>query len=635
MGLTIGAASILGAHPMLAAGAWPESEAIVAVTLAGAALCLAGIGLAILTGGIKGITLSPLVAVPLAMAAVSALGAPFAAFPGTALLGAPQNGLGAGWFLAQAGFTAAALEMRPRRRIFAGLIAAAGLATSIAVVFNLRHLPWLQPLLAEHGLLPQYPLLGFNEHLAYPALALAALAVVWLGEGRRAGGATLLLLAGLTLVASRNRTAMAAVVLLVPLAALASVGTRGRAVQAWIDRRPKSALLALLAAVLAVGLAPYLAIRFIDMADLPNSLFSRQVLFKVLEPSLFDRPSVLVFGHGWGHYQEYLVRNLPTTGIRLFDPEWADISRDEFHSHSALLEALFAAGLPGLALTLLWPVAVVVAAKRRWKIVAAAFVLAWAAVDSMWFSMPSGLAIQALAAAALAGARVPGGRLPARVGMLVSFGLAALLATGAVLLRHQSVGLDQVRACLLPGLSAEACGSVAIPVDPRGANLGLASLLGEIQGRSAGPLLPRLEMEAEARCRDGCALPLSLQLLNRSMAQAFAKPPATDFSPERWREESQRIISVAPYRLDVLTPYFNWLLTTHDEATLRAVLNDAARINPEHPVVLWFSGIELLGQPTTPPTRGLLLMRRALDAGLERYMPVSDDIKASLRQVQP
>lgn len=628
LGLAVGCLAVLAARPALASGAWAQSEAVVCAVLAGAALCLAGHASAALRGCGGEAWRSPLVFLPLALAAWSAVTAPMALFPGTALLGAPQNGLGAVWFLAQASFTATALELRARGRLLDLAALAGAAATAIAALCNLRHLPWLQPLLARHDLLVDVPVFGFNEHLAYPALGLAAFGAARWADGRRGLAGALLGVAAVALVVSRNRTAMAAagaaagVVALLPV--LAPLARR------WFSPGRRAVFLLAAASVAAAALSPLLVIRFADLSQAPFSLLSRQILVKVLEPSLFDSPWAVVFGHGWGHYQEYLARNVGGIGIDLVTPSWVDLNRDEFHSHNALLETYFSAGLPAVLLMLGGSAAVVAAARR--PALAWAFVLAWTAVDSMWFALPSSLAIQALAVAALAddrrGVRPPFPRYRAAVPLLAA---AVALGGSALWLRLQSQGLEALRACLASPAPAAACPRPWVPADPRGSDLGLAALM--IEGREHGSDLPALAEEASRRCRAGCALQLSIVLIDRQAAKAFATPPAADFSPPAWREEAERVLVRAPGRLDLQAPYLNWLVTAGDDATLRAMVERAGRADPGHPVVSWFGGVLRLGGGDQ--RAALASMRTALDDGLERYMPVPETLKTLLKESPP
>jgi hypothetical protein len=640
-GLVIGNGAILAARPGIAAGAWPESEAVTCAVLAGAALCLFGQAMGAAWGKSSCAWRSPLVILPLVLAGWSALSAGFATFPGTALLGAPQNGLGAAWFVAQAAFTAAALEVRQHRRALDLLAALAALTTGIAVFCNLRHLPWLQPLLVKHGLQVKIPLFSFNEHLAYPAMALAAIGAGQWAENKRRWAAVLLAVAAVALVASRNRTAMAAAAVIVPLAVMAWLYC-GFGLRHWqIARRPRRTTILAAIAVTVVAVVPLLAIHFADLSQAPFSLLSRQILMKVLDPSLFESPTSVVFGHGWGHYQEFLARNVAGTGVSLFTASktglaWADLTRDEFHSHNALLEAFFSTGLPGAILTLAIPVAVVAMAAQGRKGIALAFVLGWIAVDSMWFSLPSMLAVQALAVAALGGDRPEADNLPRQ-----SWGAAALCLALSIALvgaagwqRHQSQGLDAVRDCL-SGRAVDGCATLPIPTDPRGSDLGLAALLGDTADSPRSPMLARVLAEGQRRCRLGCALPLSIALANRHVESAFASPPAADFSPAAWQEEEERIIRRAPGRLDLLTPYLNWLVTVGDEATARKILAEAAQADAGHPVVLWFAGALLINHGADGQRRGLAMMRDALDKGLERFMPVPEDLKGLVRGAAP
>lgn len=623
-GLVIGGGGVLAARPMSAAGAWAQSEAVVCAVLVGAALCLAGQAAATAGGG-GAARHSPLVLLPLSLAAWSAVVAPLALFPGTALLGPPQSGLGAVWFLAQAAFTAAALELRAEGRLLDGAALIAAAAALIAALCNLRHLPWLQPLLAPHGLLVDIPIFGFNEHLAYPALALAAFGAARWSDGRRELGGVVLGAALVVLIVSRNRTALA----VAPAAALLPMlGTAVARRFAFGLRRvfPAAAI-----AVAAALLLPLLVLRFADLSQAPFSLLSRQVLIKVLEPSLFSDGWAMLFGHGWGHYQEYLARNVGGLGLDLVSPSWADLNRDEFHSHNALLEAYFSVGLPGLLLWVFGWAAVVSSARRR--AVAWAFVLAWTVVDSMWFPLPTALAIQAMAVAALAGP------LPSAGPPVAARRVAAVLLAGAMILagaagrqRLQSQELEVLRACMAATVGARGCAFPAVPADPRGSDLGLATLLAEGRERG-GSELPTLIEEAGRRCRDGCALQLSIALINHHAAKVLAGSGLdSSNSAAAWREEEERILARAPGRMDLIAPYLNWLVATENEEALRDFVQSAARIAPDHPVTAWFSGVLLVG---SDHRAALALMRKALNDGVERYMPVPDTVKTLLKVPTP
>jgi hypothetical protein len=143
--------------------------------------------------------------------------------------------------------------------------------------------------------------------------------------------------------------------------------------------------------------------------------------------------------------------------------------------------------------------------------------------------------------------------------------------------------------------------------------------------------------EAQGRDAAGGSLLLSMALINGYAAAAFTEQgesllPEHEDLAKIWPDEIAYVLARAPHRLDILPTYLNWLLVKQRPDDLRAMLIKAARLDEAHPVVLWFSGILLIGSSDAAQKReGLLLMRNALAAGIERFMPVDNSIKAALK----
>jgi hypothetical protein len=398
-------------------------------------------------------------------------------------------------------------------------------------------------------------------------------------------------------------------------------------------------------AIVVAGAGSYLALRLIDFREFAPTLWSRRLIFEGIAPSVLDGANAAEFGHGWGRYADYLVANLSLSGIRLYNPDWAGLGRDLFHSHHAFLEALFAAGLPGLALAFAIPVALVLGSQRRWRDVAIAFVLGWVVVDCFWFMMPATVPVLALACGAMAESARSWCRRASRGPWAIALS-ALLLVTvaGIVDLYGEARSMSRLIDCLKPGRTA-ACPPADIAIDPRGAEYGLASIVGDTVPtllRASPPppdwqlgLVRRVLAEAERRDMAGRSTLLTLELADCFAAIAFLDggerllPPGALLAS--WTRSVHDVLRRAPQRLDVLVTYFSWLLVRgrHDE--IEAMLAAARRVDPEHPVVLWFSGIEAL-KPGDAAKRdqGLALMSRAIERGLERFMPVDPSIKARL-----
>ncbi|MDR3500195.1 MAG: hypothetical protein P4L72_13325 [Parvibaculum sp.] len=657
-GLCIGALSVFASLPEFAAGVSADAEGVVVVFYVAAAFSFAGLALfAIATPAALRYLGHPLVLACAALGAWSLVGSAFADFPTLALFGAPQTGEGPIWFFALGAFIASAMILRQSNRLFEALVTiTAGVALIVGFV-NLANILWLWKVVPS--ILFETTFFTFNEYLGYYALGILPLAALSFRRGASRRGFALFACGVFVLLVSRNRVAMVATGV-VSIALLVLVGTApGRRAQVWAAVHDSLVGRLIAAGLLATAALPPLLLRLVDFRDHAFSLWSRQILIKVLDPSIVENARAVIFGHGWGHYSEYLTRNLPSTGIRLYKTEWGDITRDEFHSHNALVEALFSAGVPGLLLTLAIPVVLVLTSQRRWRALAAALAVSWVVIDAFWFSLPATMVVFALAAGAMAetSSRL---RLPYPSGLKsrnfqgLAVGACLVLAEIAALaagsLRANGLAMQRLGDCLPPSAYQDACAKLAVPRDPRGAELGLAGLVEDSSRRALRLnadgdlpegqrlLLKRVLGEAAKRSAAGSSVSLSVALANISAAAAFTKDgeailPDGDTLQNVWPRQIYDVLARAPLRLDILPTYFNWLLVEKNSEDARVMLAFARGIDPDHPVVLWFEGVALLeNYDVATRKRGLELMRRALAGGIERFMPVNEKIKAALEK---
>jgi multisubunit Na+/H+ antiporter MnhC subunit len=655
-GLCVALLSVFASLPFFAAGVSADAEGVVVVFDIAAYLSFAGLALfAIATPVASRFFYHPLVLACVALGAWSLIGSAFADFPMLALLGAPQTGEGPIRFFALGAFIASAMILRRNDRFFDSLLLVAAGTVAVVAFINLANIPWLWNIVPS--LLFETTFFSFNEYLGYYALGLLALAGMQLAGGLSRRGVVLFACGIFVLLVSRNRIAMVALGLAATTLLLLMKTSFGRRARAWAaaHERPTDRLIA--AALVATAVVPVLVIRLVDFRGHVFSLWSRQILLKVLDPSLFESPRAVVLHHGWGHYAEYLARNLPSTGISLFKTEWGDITRDEFHSHNGLVEALFAAGLPGLVLVAAIPVILALTSQRRWRGLAVAFAFAWISIDAFWFQLPATTALLALAAGAMA---ETSGRI--KVPHFTSFRprqlhavavgaclvLAELASLAAVSLRVNGLAMQRLADCLPPSQYQENCATVIVPRDLRGANLGLATLIegsfrralrlnasGDLP-ESQKALMRRVLRDAGGQSAIDGSASLSLALAHVSAAIAFTKEgeqllPEGETLQAIWPRQIYDALDRAPRRLDVLPTYFNWLVLKKNSADARTMLSFVQGIDAHHPIVLWFLVLLLLeNYDTATRQQGLELMRQALAGGFERFMPVSDKIKTAL-----
>lgn len=635
-------ASLTLAIPWLRVGAWADTELAVAALHVCGALALAGLIFGMRTDPrVRSAATHPLTLLPFALAGWSLLGAVFAEFPGLALLGSPQTGQGVLWYLDLAAFTAAFVVVRTHstafRTVLGSLIAVAATATLI----NLRHFPSIQPLMAQWGVDPGWSLFAFNDYLVYYGIPLLIIGAAGLRTDRTISVVAMTTGFG-ALLAANNRTALVGAILVAIPTAVLWLLTRGE--RAKLLRSP--ALVACMAGAIGlVAVASYPLVRMVPQNSGLETLWSRAVLGRAVEPSLLS-PKALLVGNGWGHYQQEMVRNIDSVGIRLFESEWRDMWRDEFHSHNAVLEAWLSAGLPGALLTIAIAMSMVVFAAPERRVIAWGAALYLSLMDALWFQMPTTLAAIAMATAMLAGERAPPRLGQRRLGAMVAAGSLLTVASvcGSALAVRHAIATDDWKRCLTAERPDSSCMNQSLPADPRQTGLGTAAILNELvpdATKQAATLAPERAVAlhlAVAQAADrapNSALSLALAV-NNAFGLWLNAPAGSPLSlgpsdAARWASVIDHLQRVSPGRPDLTIPYVTWLLVTGRENLAEAVVARAEAGAPNHPVSLWFRGILSLGkQDERERLRGLTQLRAALRGGIERYMPVPSDVKAML-----
>lgn len=621
-------------------GVWVQAEAVqIGQFLVGAAGALL---LAIRRQG-REAALHPLPLTAFALAVWSILASALASAPILSWTGPPQSGEGALAYLVFGILSALAIDLRRRGRSLLAVAASCALAATACGVATL---------LGDGGAV--WEPYWFPDYLAFPGLwAGAALVVALLPTARRAGLSIGLSIGiGLSvflLIASENRAAIA---LCLTLAGLAAATLRPDGSSRMIAA-PRTILL-IPATVLATTAALWTFGRF-DLlpVSMPvqETLESRARLIELGLVSLADSPGALLFGFGWGSMEDLLARHLLLGDVTLqpfadtaLTSNWDAIDNNHFHTHNGFLEALVAAGLPGLAgFSALFLVPAVVAPPRRRG--ATVFFLAVAAgLHACWFQMPATLPMMAIAFALLVApdATLPGRRIA--LGCTVAraaLPAAALLLAGVGLLQwHRALDADRVQAAIegdphaVAEVLARDCADL-LPAYGRG-DVDLAYLYhrlatGETSGSDANPaLVDALDCAASRWMQPGGAIRLGLAAISMRNAVAFEDRIAADSEVGRrlltdWEPQLRRLLRRLPGRSDLAVPYLQWRLLAGDDPAIRRLAETILQHDPRDPVGLWFSGIVLLNDPARQ-VEGLARMRAAVDGGLVRVMPVPPEL---------
>jgi hypothetical protein len=626
--------------PPFHTGIWYKNEPVIAALHGVSAVVSLGLALALL-GGVGAARRSlwhPFVLLPAALAGWSVLLLPFVPIPGLSWYGTPEFGQGIAWYLDQAVLVAGALvavRVRRLRRPLAWTTLAALVLLTGTMVHTDRD--WVLAPFMFYDPLAFYGLFGVALLIALFSPARAAWRVAIAGFGVA------------VVVVSRNLTAML-------LALAAPVLVAGGL---WLRRRDPR-LLVRLAAIAAV-VAPVLTTASVWQvgSGLPeSSLWSRMLHLEVAARSLADRPAAALTGRGWGSYGEWQLSHLPLGSFDLVGAEQTGANWDavrgqiHFQSHNYLAEALLSAGLGGLLLTWVVPVALPLFARRRHVLEAGVLAVLASALLSVWAHDAGAVPYVALAFAALAR---PVRARPWRRGGLVAAAVVLAIAL-AQALSAAVVAVDGAEMQRAAVANRDTEGLAGVPLDDCSGYLGdhgrggvhLATLYRSFAVDLADKLaagqqitdpdtarLANYICAVQSRIGDTRSLRLANAdlLVTAELVIMLDHPklaPLAAASAAHWRERLEWYLDRAPVRSDMAVPFLGWAFARGDERAVAAVAARLLAHDADEPVGLWYSGAVMMGDPASAAS-GLSRMRRALAGGLERVMPVDPAIAGRIR----
>lgn len=611
-GALAAAALFFAAVPPLDLGVFDRLESVAIAMFAAGALCAAGLALA----GPRALARAwraPLF-LPFAAVGVWSLAlAPFAEFPWRSVLGPPQTGLGALALLAFAAFAGAIAA-------FAGVRARAALAWALvagAVVAAISHFlpaPW-QP---------------FDLPSFHAWLGLAALAGALAARGGRALTTAGIAAAVLALAVAENKTAIA-----LTLAVGVPIFVATRRLRGWGHLRAAGVALVLLLAPLANAVA-WLA----GDARVWDSILARTRTFNVMAAAIAEQPTILLFGAGWGGYVEAFVRHLPSGADLLYGESWDVAVRELQGIHSLPLEFWISAGIPGLLLVLGLPALTIARARTKDLPLAVAFGAVFVGLSALWQQAGYTAAPMAIVFAMLARKSLRMPDMPTPVFRAVAAGACVGLLVGASWLAD----FGWRARTALAGVATDPC----LENFPDDSARGDFSLRDVVTRRLRFVAIGRLGPDDPVLRAAGCALDRrfarapsvhlaiagALHRASLGMDPAFAGIAAADSARlAMWPDYVAGILRFAPRRTDLVAPYLASLALKEDWSGLRAVSASILDQAPLDPVGMWFSGTAMI-RAGTPEAQvaGRARLRRALELGFTRFIPLPDELVNELRR---
>ena len=656
------------AMPPFYSGIWVQVETVVVALHIISAMAGFGLLLLAVSGSkeAKRAVTHPFAVLPLLAAAWTAALLPFIDQPSLSWFGAPELRMGGLAMLDLAVLTAAAIAVRQRRVVWRVVVCSAVVAT-LGTLLS----PFANAFAAIAGTTFTYgrevsPYF-FSDYRAFYAVFIAVLIIGLDVPYRKIAWAAALLLGAVVLYASHNKAAIGYSAVIIPAVFLfrRMVGDDGafRKLGAWAAGLAPVALTGL---IYAVGMAVLAGAKSGDplartLIEGVPTLWSRSLMTDLVLESFADAPRSLLTGLGWGHFGETLLRHLNEMPVRLYIvsigskdlPFWDAVIRFDFHSHNVFVESLMAGGGIGLILSLAYMAAIPLFARDDGIALAIAFALVLGAVGTFWFQMPVSVPLMALAVASLAGARTISLPLRVRPVLIVVFcGIGPITQlTGAFAgIAMAEQGGMETRANNTPPTETASpspdCRPFTAATGIGDAHLGW--LLQNYVGRLSAPLqngealsepqvarLARYLCATDRRLSESRSLRLFVATLNEraTLVFQFDRPEiAAILAPylENWGERMERLLELAPRRTDLATAYMNWLLAQGREEELLRFAERLLSVNPQDPVGLWFSGTVLLARPERA-AEGLSRMRRSLEMGIRKFMPIEGKILEAIR----
>lgn len=650
-------------------GLWPQSEPVVLMgLLIGACSALALATLSTLGEPVARALRHPLIACLGALTAWSAVAGSLTSLPMRSWFGAPETGQGTLSLLVLTVNSALLLLLWRRRPIRHVLVAAACLAVVALSLLN--------------GFFPDGSAWrpgSWSEYQAFIGFFMMITLLCLPVRGRAIRGRALLTaMIALVIVLSKNRSA----IILLALApflwwlirALVKRGAAGRQADrpgrrpAWLRVPAPRVSLAALAA-----LSPVLVGAGIAMTGALTgqySSWSRLMLYKVALARLMAEPVLLLHGAGWGGYNDTLFAYQFLPGVTNYvgsvwkPTHWEGLMGGAFHPHNEALEVILALGVPGAALMAgVAAILIRLAPRRNFAAIATLWIMAFGLAGA-WFMLPACMPFTALALAATVAARRAPLRLlplpplraplpplplpPLRArrwpGVAVAAGVAAALCAGALI--QYRVARDSAR--LLDTVLGPAPAAAPLHLYADG-------------GRGGGHLwwvALNFRHYLNNKARSGQAISadearwflylidaidtqiaigdagLRLRSLSVEMRNDLVTGlPGDIMNPARvaalplWQMRIGELLALAPGRSELAIPYLSAMLSEKADTVVLAFAEDVLRRTPDDPVALWFSGLalaDLKPESGAGPQR----LRRALENGIERFLPVDARLRA-------
>jgi hypothetical protein len=562
-------------------------------------------------------------------AILSAFNVVSADFPKLVVLGSPQSGKGALWFIDAAVFVALGSLIRGSRQ-----------STLIVCCTAVALTALISGVLTYARLEDTALLLRGGDSYAYLGLTLPFLSLlVPDAQHRRRYALLFSVVAAVCIIVAENK---AAAIVFVTLGAVFLVLDKAPRAAAFISRlrfRSVYVLVLVVSATLSYGLVSY------EFRGAFDSIDSRLLIADITVAAQIDStPAEWLIGHGWGHTQSGLYRNLTESGANLLSNQWDFLWRDIFHSHNLVLELIYETGLVGYLAFCALLAALITQTRPAHRLAATVFVLGYLLISSVWFEFAHSVPYFSLTILALfVEVRVDRKVLEQRaIGLAVfsSIMLICLVASAVLYDFAQHIKPFKPSRGALAGASYPI---KSLPNDPRGSDFLRAAVFRDVlrnikQASQKGAVDPASVItgilnDIESRLSNTSSPELLLVGLaifndaNYHDKQVWMKP-IVEGRETLWDQLAIKHMDLAPKRTDVLVVYLSWLTANHRTQRVQELVGKILQSHSNEPVGLYFQGVIDTQNPSqTIKRRGLRTIGQAVSNGVERFVEVPKWLK--------
>lgn len=402
-------------------------------------------------------------------------------------------------------------------------------------------------------------------------------------------------------------------------------------------------------------IAVMILISWTFFSQIPPQLQSRTLLgivtvFHYFDNFTFSKLFHVLFGYGWGSYQEFPVLNL----FRLenftiyssgsFNPNWEFLQRNLLHSHNLVLETLVSMGVVGVGVLLVFIYKWIESIdKKDWA--GRVFIVSYLILLSAWFQTPPVLIFLLIAIALVKESTTSSITIPRFIWM----GIGAFLIAFSCVELWSSVSLNKYQFKSIQSFEHDISKFINHPAhsyDKRSTYKASNMIIGGFSHGLSGltkadvKYLPDVERSIVLVLQDYLNSPQqrnvvsSVHVINLCNTYASLQKvnilSKSDFF-KLFKTIVLKHIAKFPERADMSIGFFNLCFDKLDNIKEVNEMADAVlSVMPNHPVGLWFKGLSGLSSSGVEKMQSLEKMRLAVKLGLCRFMPVPKELLANL-----